>query len=117
MKAAVHTRYGPPEVVRIRDVGKPAAGDSELLVRVHATTVNKTDAHYRAGKPFPMRPLLSGLFRPKATVLGNEFAGLVETVGTGVQSFKGRRPGFRLQRRVLRSSRRVSRLARKSATS
>lgn len=52
MKAAVHTRYGPPEVVQISQVGKPTPGDGELLVKIHATTVNRTDCHYRSGRPW-----------------------------------------------------------------
>jgi NADPH:quinone reductase-like Zn-dependent oxidoreductase len=86
VRAAVHTRYGPPEVVEVRDVPTPAAGAGALLVRVHATTVNRTDCHYRSATPFPMR-VLSGLTRPKATILGNEFAGVVEATGTGVHRF------------------------------
>ena len=57
MKAAVHTRYGPPEVVRISEVGKPTAKDNEVLVKVHATTVNRTDCGYRAAKPFYLEVL------------------------------------------------------------
>ncbi|MGH8823854.1 MAG: NAD(P)-dependent alcohol dehydrogenase [Jiangellaceae bacterium] len=87
MKAAVHTRYGPPEVVRVSDVEKPTAGDDEVLVKVHATTVNRTDCGFRAAKPFIVR-LFSGLIRPRVTVLGNEFAGVVEAVGSGVTSFE-----------------------------
>src|SRR5688572_3834505 len=87
MKAAVHTRYGPPEVVRISEVEKPAAKDNEVLVKVHATTVNRTDCGFRAAKPFIVR-FFSGLVRPRVTVLGNEFAGVVEAVGTGVKSFE-----------------------------
>jgi NADPH:quinone reductase-like Zn-dependent oxidoreductase len=86
MKAAVHTRYGPPEVVRIRDVDKPAIGDRDLLVRVHATTVNRTDCAYRAGRPSFMR-MLTGVTRPRRTIMGTEFAGEVEAVGRGVTSF------------------------------
>ena len=88
MKAAVHTRYGPPEVVQIAEVATPSPGDNELLVKVHATTVNRTDCHYRSGRPLFMRPLASGLTRPRATVLGNEFAGQVVGVGRGVTSFQ-----------------------------
>ena len=88
MKAAVRTRYGPPEVVQISQVGKPAPRDHELLVKVHATTVNRTDCHYRSGRPWIMRPLLSGLARPRAPVLGNEFAGQVVAAGNGVTSFR-----------------------------
>lgn len=86
MRAAVHTRYGPPEVVQVRDVPTPRPSDDELLVRVHATTVNRTDCHYRSATPFVMRGV-SGLTRPKATILGNEFAGVVEATGSGVRAF------------------------------
>jgi NADPH:quinone reductase-like Zn-dependent oxidoreductase len=86
MKAAVFTRYGPPEVVVISDVGKPATGDNSLLIKVLATTVNRTDCAYRAAKPFFMR-LLTGLTRPRSAVLGTEFAGVVEAIGSGVTSF------------------------------
>jgi NADPH:quinone reductase-like Zn-dependent oxidoreductase len=87
MKAAVHTRYGPPDVVRISEIDKPAAKDNEVLVKVHATTVNRTDSGLRAAKPFINR-FFTGLLRPRVTVLGNEFAGAVEAVGGGVRSFK-----------------------------
>jgi NADPH:quinone reductase-like Zn-dependent oxidoreductase len=87
MRAAVQTRYGPPEVVRISDVQKPTAKDNEVLVKVHATTVNRTDCACRAAKPFFMR-FFTGLLRPRARVLGNEFAGVVEAVGSGVTSFE-----------------------------
>lgn len=86
MKAAVHTRYGPPEVVGIREVDRPAVGDRDVLVRVHATTVNRTDCAYRAAKPFFMR-LLTGIARPRRTIMGTEFAGEVEAIGNGVTSF------------------------------
>ncbi|MDR2985068.1 MAG: NAD(P)-dependent alcohol dehydrogenase [Nocardiopsaceae bacterium] len=92
MKAAVHTRYGPPGVVRITEVEKPSAGDNELIVKVHATTVNRTDSGLRAAKPFFSR-FVTGLRKPRGTVLGNEFAGTVETVGSGVTSFA---PGDRV---------------------
>lgn len=87
MTAAVHTRYGPPEVVRITEVAKPTAEDNELLVRVHATTVNRTDSATRTAKPFFVR-LITGIVRPRVTVLGSEFAGEVEAIGAGVTSFK-----------------------------
>jgi NADPH:quinone reductase-like Zn-dependent oxidoreductase len=87
MKAAVHTRYGPPDVVRISEVDKPAAKDNEVLVKVHATTVNRTDSGLRAAKPFINR-FFTGLLRPRVTVLGNEFAGAVEAVGRGVTFFE-----------------------------
>jgi len=87
MKAAVCTRYGPPEVVRIREVEKPTARDGEVLVKVHATTVNRTDCGVRSAKPFVAR-LFYGLLRPRASILGNEFAGEVEALGGGVTSFQ-----------------------------
>src|SRR2546421_2244995 len=87
MKAAVQTRYGPPEVVRIAEVEKPAPSDNEVLVKVHATTVNRTDCGVRGASPFLIR-LFYGLRRPRAAVLGNEFAGDVEAVGSGVTSFE-----------------------------
>ena len=92
MKAAVRDRYGPPEVVRVAEVDKPVPKDGQLLVRVRATTVNRTDCGVRAAKPFIYR-LVMGLRRPRLTILGNEFAGEVEAVGGGVTSF---RPGDRV---------------------
>ncbi|SDK38926.1 NADPH:quinone reductase [Nonomuraea maritima] len=92
MKAAVRERYGPPDVVRVTDVRKPLAGDGELLVKVHATTVNRTDCALRAAKPFFWR-LSTGLRRPRTAVIGSEFAGEVEAVGAGVTAF---RPGDRV---------------------
>jgi NADPH:quinone reductase-like Zn-dependent oxidoreductase len=86
MKAAVRTSYGPPDVVRIAEVDKPTTKDNQVLVKVHATTVNRTDCGFRAGKPFFVRAL-TGLPRPRVTVLGTEFAGTVEAVGAEVTSF------------------------------
>ena len=89
MKAAVCTRYGPPVVVQIAEVDKPEASENELLVKVEATTVNRTDCGYRAAKPFILR-FFTGLRRPKPSrrVLGTEFAGEVEAIGSGVTSFE-----------------------------
>jgi NADPH:quinone reductase-like Zn-dependent oxidoreductase len=92
MRAAVRVRYGPPAVVRVAEVDKPVPKDDELLVKVHATTVNRTDCGVRAAQPFLYR-LFLGLRRPRLTVLGNEFAGEVEAVGAGVTSFH---PGDRV---------------------
>jgi NADPH:quinone reductase-like Zn-dependent oxidoreductase len=87
MRAAVRTSYCPPDVGRVAEVDKPAARDGEVLVRVHATTVNRTDCGVRAARPFFYR-LFIGLTRPRVTVLGTEFAGEVEAVGAGVTSFE-----------------------------
>jgi NADPH:quinone reductase-like Zn-dependent oxidoreductase len=86
MKAAVHNRYGSPEVVSIAEVAKPSVGDKDILVAVHATTVNRTDCAYRAARPFFVRAA-TGLTRPKRTILGTEFAGVVAEVGAAVTSF------------------------------
>jgi NADPH:quinone reductase-like Zn-dependent oxidoreductase len=87
MRAAVRTRYGPPSVVRIAEIDKPTPKDGEVLVRVHATTVNRTDCGFRAGQPFIIR-FFAGLPKPRRTVLGTEFAGVVEAVGGAVTAFQ-----------------------------
>ena len=81
----MHTSYGPPDVVRIAEVDKPTPKNHQVLVKVHATTVNRTDSGFRAGKPLIVR-LFTGLIRPKVAVLGNEFAGEIEAVGRDVTS-------------------------------
>lgn len=86
MRAAVHDRYGPPDVLRIEEVAAPVAGPGELLVRVHRSSVNRTDTGFRAADPFITRAF-SGLRRPRQRTLGNEFAGVVEAIGPGVTRF------------------------------
>ena len=85
MKAVVHTRYGPPEVLELGEIEQPVTQDDEVLVRVSAATVNRTDCANLRAKPFFMRFVL-GLFRPKKRVPGTEFAGVIEAVGKGVTS-------------------------------
>lgn len=87
MKAAVYTRYGPPEVVRLTDVPTPVPKDQELLVKVYCSTVNRTDSGFRSAEYFVSR-FWSGLFRPKYTILGCEFSGVIEGIGKGVRTFK-----------------------------
>ena len=87
MRAAVRTRYGPPDLVRIEEVEKPIPQDGEVLVKIHATTVNRTDCGVRAAKPSILR-LILGLRKPRRTIIGTEFAGIVEALGSGVMSFK-----------------------------
>ena len=87
MRAAVSLRYGPPDVVRVvDDEPVPEVGADDVLVRVHATTVNRTDCGYRGASPFFIRGI-SGLRRPRARVWGTEYAGVVERVGREVTRF------------------------------
>jgi NADPH:quinone reductase-like Zn-dependent oxidoreductase len=87
MKAAVHTRYGPPDVVEIRDVEKPVPKDDEVLIRIRAASVNPYDWHFMRGIPYLLR-LRAGLRQPKDTRLGVDAAGQVEAVGRNVTQFK-----------------------------
>ena len=86
VRAAVNTRYGAPEVVSVVEVPISQPNTGELLIRVDATTVNRTDCAYRAARPFFMRAL-TGLRGPKRTILGTEFAGEVVEIGPQVDQF------------------------------
>jgi NADPH:quinone reductase-like Zn-dependent oxidoreductase len=86
MRAVVHERYGPPDVQQLEEVEQPAPAEDQILVRVHATTVNRTDCGLRAAKPFITR-FMTGLRHPKRRILGMEFAGVVEEAGAGVTEF------------------------------
>lgn len=87
MRAITHTRYGPPEHLRLVDVPKPTPKGDEVLIRVHAATVNRTDCAVLRAKPWFMR-LMTGLLKPRNPVLGTDFAGTVEALGPEVESFK-----------------------------
>lgn len=92
MKAVVNERYGSPDVLEIREILIPKAAAGEILVKVHATTVSRTDSCALRAHPWFMRPY-TGLFRPRRTVLGLDFAGIVEAVGENVNRFS---PGDRV---------------------
>ena len=87
MKAAVYSRYGPPDVVQIKDVEKPIPKDDEVLIKVRAASVNPFDVHFMRGMPYLMR-IMAGLRKPKDTRLGVDVAGEVEAIGTNVTQFK-----------------------------
>ncbi len=86
MRAAVRTEYGGPEVVRFEEVAEPVPGADDVLVRVHATTVNRTDCAYRSGTPW-VNKAFCGWPRPRVRVLGSELAGVVVSVGADVSTF------------------------------
>jgi NADPH:quinone reductase-like Zn-dependent oxidoreductase len=86
MKAAVYENYGPPEVVQIKEIALPTIKDSEVLIKVYASTVNRTDCGFRSAEYFIVR-FFAGLFKPKKKVLGNEFAGIIEAIGKDVINF------------------------------
>lgn len=88
MKAIVHYRYGPPNVLEIGELEKPAPGDNDILIRVEAASVNRSDWEGVIGKPLYAR--MGGLRRPRQPGLGTDVAGRVEAVGSSVESF---RPG------------------------
>ena len=95
MKAVVHSEFGGPEVLRVADVDTPAPKADELLVKVHAAALNPLDWHLVRGAPFPIRLMLGGLRGPKRPrIVGADYAGTVEAVGSGVGGFAAGQPVF-----------------------
>ena len=88
MRAVVHDRYGPPEVLRVAEVERPVPKDDEVLVRVHASTVTRGDAMGVRGAEYRFTRLITGIRRPRRTIAGTEFAGRVEEVGAAVTEFR-----------------------------
>lgn len=87
MKAAVYENYGSPSVIKIKELARPVPKDNEVLIRVYATTVNRTDCAMLRAKPFIMR-FITGLFKPLNPILGTDFSGMVEAKGKEVSSFE-----------------------------
>ncbi len=92
MKAITRNQYGPPEVLQLTETEKPNPAANEILIKVYAATVNRTDCGILTGKPVVIR-LFTGLSRPKTVTTGTDFAGLVEATGSEVTQFK---PGDRV---------------------
>jgi len=87
MKAIVYAKYGPPEVAKLMEVARPIPKDNEVLIKVYASTVNRTDSGFRSAEYFISR-FWSGLLRPSHQILGCEFAGIIEEIGKSVTTFK-----------------------------
>jgi NADPH:quinone reductase-like Zn-dependent oxidoreductase len=87
MRAVVHDRYGPPEVLRIDDVERPTPGEDEVLVRVHASTVTRGEAMGVRSEDYRFTRLFFGIRRPRRTTFGSEFSGRVDEVGRSVTEF------------------------------
>lgn len=92
MKAAVRTKFGIPGDLTIKEINKPIPKDNEVLIKVYASTVNRSDVHVLSGEPKFMR-LFVGFSKPKESIIGSDFTGLVEAVGSTVSAFK---PGDRI---------------------
>ncbi len=88
MKAIVYTKYGPPDVLQLKEVEKPTPKDNEVLIKVHAASANAADWHLMRGKPFLVRLMGFGLLKPKNKILGADVAGRVEAVGRNVKQFQ-----------------------------
>src|SRR5713226_5477471 len=86
MKAIIHCEYGSPDVLKFEDVEKPVPNDNQVLIKVRAASLNPVDGHLMRA-PFPLR-LMTGLRKPKKTLLGADVAGQVEAVGRNVKQFK-----------------------------
>jgi NADPH:quinone reductase-like Zn-dependent oxidoreductase len=88
MKAIVYEKYGPPDVLQLKEVEKPAPKDDEVLISVHAASVNSRDWRLMRADPFFIRLMMGGLLKPKNPILGADMAGRVETIGNNVRQFK-----------------------------
>lgn len=94
MKAIVYEKYGPPDVLQLKEVERPALKEAEVLVKVHATSLNAYDWRLLRADPFLVRLMPGALFKPKTTIPGADIAGRVEAVGRGVNRFQPGDPVF-----------------------
>src|SRR5258708_12991254 len=92
MKAVVYTAYGPPDVLQIKEVAKPTPADDEVLIKVQAVSVNRSDWEGLRGKPLYAR--IGGLLKPRHQILGSDIAGRVEMAGRNVRRFQPANEGF-----------------------
>ena len=88
MKAIICPRYGSPDVLQLREVEKPSPQADEVLIKIHAASLNSRDFRIMRANPFIMRLMPGGLFRPKIKILGADFAGVVEAIGQDVSQFQ-----------------------------
>ena len=88
MKAVVYTKYGPPDVLQLKEVERPIPKDNEVLIKVHAASANPLDWHMLRADPFFVRLMGSGLLKPKNKILGADIAGRVEAAGRNVKQFQ-----------------------------
>jgi len=88
MKAIICTKYGSPDVLQLREVVKPVPQEDEVLIQIHAASLNSRDLRMLRANPFFMRLMPGGLFRPKNKILGADVAGRVETTGSNVRQFQ-----------------------------
>ena len=86
MKAIIYTKYGPPEVLQLKEVEKPVPKENEVLVKIIAASANPADWHMIRGEPVFAR-VIFGLFKPKKVIPGIDIAGQVEAVGKNVKEF------------------------------
>jgi len=88
MKAILHTKYGPPDVLKLSEVEKPVPGDDEVLIKVHAASVNTADCYILKGEPFLVRIIDGGILKPKYKIPGSDIAGQVDAIGRNVKQFQ-----------------------------
>ncbi len=88
MKAIICPKYGSPDVLQLQEVAKPAPQDDEVLIKIHAASINSRDLRMLRANPFFIRLMPGGLFRPKNKILGADVAGQVEAIGNNVKQFK-----------------------------